>query len=267
MSKCWLMQARRHCPQWEIVVLHDREIPEIKDFARRFSGVRFEHFDRSLNDIVHPGSGPMGSMAQNFKIPFLQHVHNHKWDPFVFVDADALIVGDIADLAVAVTDKPFVATTEARVRWRPEYKICNTAVFAYRSSSNLLSHEALRAEWLSTDRVIKFPTGEQGLIVPYLYRIGYNWEHPLIGPEYNTFSDAANVQQADDNGIVVTIDDGPAQGTIVADWIRAWIGWGCRREARIVHAISHWKWWNCPKTEKLWSFLTDKVRSLEHVRV
>lgn len=263
MSKCWLWCARTFASEYEIVVVHDRPIPEVKAFASLLGGVRFEKMDRTGNRIDRALCGPLGSVAQEFKIPFLKHVHDAKWPPFVFVDADALIVGNIGVLSRVLSKKqPFVATTEAKVAWAKQYRIVNTGVFAYDPSSELISYEKLYLEWLSSNKVLRFPTGEQGLIIPLLHKAGYDWEHPDMGYEYNVLADAAIVDRADEGGISIRVAPKP-QHLIEVGWIADWHGYGCPRPARVVHAISRWKWWNCPATEKLWVYLKSQVEKVE----
>lgn len=256
MSKAWIVRAKRFCPDWDIVVLHARDIPEIMEFAGRFDRISFERMDLASNEIRKELCGRFGTISQNYKIPFLRHVHDAKWPPFVFVDADAMILGDISSLGAAVNDKPFVATTECWLPWSPGHRVVNTGVFAYRPESGLLSYERLHSEWIRCGKILKFPTGEQGLIIPMLHREKYEWEHPAIGPEYNVMAHASVL-----DGNVVRIAKEPPPGT--PDWITWWVGWGCEKEAKIVHAISKWKWWNFAHLNELWSVLVQEVYDAE----
>lgn len=263
MSKAWMTRARKHCPEWDITVMHHGEIDEIKEYAARLGGITLERYDITRNEIRKELCGQFGTNAQNYKIPFLRHVHDAKWPPFVFVDADAMICGDISDLADAVKDKPFVATTESKPEFMKGLRIVNSGVFAYRPESKLISYEAMLDEWNKLGRILKYPTGEQGILIPMFARLGYEWEHPKVGPEYNVFG-AAAVFSGSGKDFRVSVAEKPGPEEI--DWVARWVGWGLTKEPKIVHAISQFKWWNSAHLHPMWEKLVSEVIEVEGVR-
>lgn len=260
MCKAWIVRAKKHCPDWDIVIVHSGDIPEIMGFASALGGIRFEKYDVTRNEIRRELCGKFGSNAQNYKIPFIRHVHDAEWPPFVFLDADAMLCGGIEDLFDAVKDKPFVATTEHAPEWMKGLKVVNTGVFAYRPESRLISYERLLAEWNSFGRILKYPTGEQGIIIPLFAKEGYSWEHPKVGPEFNVIGNAADFSMVGGEPVVKILKS-PPPDTI--DWIGLWTGWGSTKEAKVVHAISQFKWWSFQHLDSMWQRLVSEVYAVE----
>jgi hypothetical protein len=260
MCKAWLVRAKQHCPDWDIVVAHSSDIPEIMEFANLLGGIRFEKYDITRNEIRSELCGRFGTNAQNHKIPFIRHVHDAEWPTFVFVDADAMLCGDISDLYDVTKDKPFVATTEHTPAWAKGVKVVNTGVFAYRPESKLISYERLLDEWESFGRTLMYPTGEQGIIIPLFAKEGYSWEHPKIGPEFNVIGNAVDFSMVGGKPVAKILKT-PPPDTI--DWIGLWTGWGCTKEAKVVHAISQFKWWSFQHLDPMWQQLVSEVYAVE----
>lgn len=264
MCKGWLYLARRFCRATPIIVLHSKPIPEILQFAAHFNNVEVRQM--STSGIIEPwASGPFGRPAQLFKLGLWRWAEQAGLEEFVFIDADAWIVRDISPLFGAVKQKAFVCTTEKIIeKGQPGEgePLLNTGVFAYSKSRKLgITYEKLLEEFERCGKLIPVPTGDQGLIWSYFKRLGYNWELPEIGQEYNTFANGIRVEKLGDLIEVYAAKKPPAG---VDPWAAEWLGWGNREPARIVHAISKYKWWTLPETAPLWNYVVSEVSLLEN---
>lgn len=263
MCKGWLYLARRFCKAMPITVLHRDPIPEIIQFATNFNSVEIQQM--STKGILEPElSGRFGRPAQFFKLGLWRWAELAGLEEFVFIDADAWIVRDISPLFEAAKQKAFVCTTERVIeKGQPGEgePLLNTGVFAYSKSRKLgITYGKLLEEFERCGKSILAPTGDQGLLWSYFRRLGYNWELPEIGQEYNTFANGIRVEKLGDSIEVYAAEKPPAG---IEPWASEWLGWGNREPARIVHAISKYKWWTLHETGPLWDYVGSEIDFLE----
>jgi hypothetical protein len=262
MCKGWIYLASRFCPHAQIIILHRDPIPDIASFAEKVGATTAA---MSTDWVPDPdGCGIYGRPAQRFKIGMWKWLVENKVDRFVFVDADAWIVGDISRLFAAADQKAFVATTE-RILTQPDEgptgPLLNTGSFSYVACDRFrITPETFLEELKKCGGKIVVPTGDQGLLWSLFNRIGYDWELPEIGPEYNTFANGISIEKLGDEIVVRAAEKPPVD---VEKWVKMWIGWGNPEQARIVHAISGYKWWTLPETEPLWNYVMAEVARVE----
>lgn len=107
-------------------------------------------------------------------------------NPFIFIDADAILFKDITPLINASKDKPFIAINHQDIPGHTShipYKFLNSGVQICSDSSVLDFNEIVKAQNLHDYLIV--PGTDQSMLWTYFNHIKYNYTHKDIGCEWN----------------------------------------------------------------------------------
>lgn len=107
-------------------------------------------------------------------------------EPFIFVDADAIILKDIQPLLDVAADKPFIAVDHQSIPGHTSHipeKFLNSGVQVcsdpgFLNFSELLKHQQKYSRFV-------YPGTDQSILNTYFKDTGYDYTHPMIGFEWN----------------------------------------------------------------------------------
>lgn len=264
MCKMWLYLVRRFHPEANVTVLHHDRFEGIRSFAER-TGARALRTD--LTDI--PSAAAWTKASPGTECPWMDLTIS-VWrmygraglTRFLFVEADAFVLGDLSSFWKLSEEKPFIGIAE-RARWGEIAPYMNMGVYAYNSTDGFLTYEKLFRYWRRCGYRVPYPVGDQGLVNGYFKEIGYSPFHPNVGIEYNCLAANCRVKSANDDGIEVRSGPVPVNGEAGAEF-PGYIGWGLDLRVKILHAFGpSWKLWKVPTATALWEYLSEKVAEIE----
>jgi hypothetical protein len=237
MCAAWLRFARRTHPEARIHVFHHVPIPALRAYAETLGGVRFLALDDlaavpRFRPCIVDGVDTVGA-GHLVKFAMFAALSRFGLRRFLFVDADAFVLGSLAPWWERIDERPFIAVRE---RVHPRYgPVFNSGVYSV-SDPDLLGYDALLAQYRADGERILLPVGEQGLMNRVCQTRGIDWEHPAIGTAYNFLADAWRLQGFDARGEPVIHADPAAPRpfwngqTLAADEpVRVWHGDGFRK--------------------------------------
>lgn len=257
MCKGWLYLIRRSNPGVPVVVFHERPTPELRAFAP------WARFERLSAEGVLNRSSAVGRVCEGmeYKLALWKSVGDVVRGPFVFLDADAWVLGPIDTLIEIAPTKSFAALEEGVYSLGPAFgktfgpprKHMNSGVFTC-SGDGLITYGALVDQY-ARDGGINWLTGDQGILNAYFDRIGYDWSHPSLDFTWNCMAWTAMTIRADDEKIEVVSGDRPNPKPVMSP---NWSWFGRRSLVNILHAF--WKkFWELPEMGYLWDYVMRKI--------
>lgn len=105
-------------------------------------------------------------------------------NPYIFIDADAIVLNDLNDPIIAAQDKPFIGVNHQTIKGHTDmfnFEFMNTG-FLIVNDPSFLEYEKL----LQTPIVFKCPGTDQMLINNYCKYIKYDYTHELIHYGWNS---------------------------------------------------------------------------------
>lgn len=107
-------------------------------------------------------------------------------EPFIFVDADAIILKNIQPLLDAAADKPFIAVDHQNIPGHTSHipgKFLNSGVQVC-SDSKFLDFKTIMKYQQKFSKFL-YPGTDQSMLKTYFKYTGYDYTHPGIGFEWN----------------------------------------------------------------------------------
>jgi hypothetical protein len=182
MFKIWVLQAlncKYNTPGInKVKILTEGINDKLKKFAKKLNtnDLIIEIRERKpLKNVPHRWLHNVG-----FK---LYNVCQEK-EPFVFVDADAIIMKNMNDVIKASKDKPFISTDHQTIPKHTDkfnYKFMNTGFFIV-SDVNFLNFDKI----YNSPQVFKCTGTDQYLLNNYCKLINYDYTHPTIHYGWNS---------------------------------------------------------------------------------
>lgn len=105
-------------------------------------------------------------------------------EPFVFVDADAIIMTDMNDIVSASQDKPFICVDHQTIPKHTDkfnFRFMNTGFFVV-SDTTFLDFDVI----YKCKQVFQCPGTDQYLMNNYCRYLGYDYRHPLVHYGWNS---------------------------------------------------------------------------------
>jgi hypothetical protein len=183
MFKIWLLQALK-CKY------KTKDIKKIKIITKGINN-NLQYFVNKLkcDDIIIEIKEQLNlinnnNSKYNHNVGFKMYNLCKEIEPFIFVDADAIIMTDMNDVIKASKDKPFISTDHQTIKGHTDmfnFKFMNTG-FLIVSDPSFLDFEKI----YNAKRVFKCPGTDQFLINNYCRLINYDYTHPLIHYGWNS---------------------------------------------------------------------------------
>jgi hypothetical protein len=166
-----------------------------------------EHRRAADIEVVRCRSADVGHPHFNlrFKLPNLAALDF----PFLYLDADTFVVGDLRHLWARRHDKPWIGVDH---QWIPCDPRTHRAPFlnsgvqlvgdpAFYDLPAILAAQAAVApldRWkeFTKDEMFACPGGDQAVLFRYFRSIGYNYTHPDVGPEWNSCAAVTEVRRS-----------------------------------------------------------------------
>jgi hypothetical protein len=254
MCAAWLRFARGSNPGARLHVFHHAPLPALRAYAETLGSVRFLALDDLdavprfrpclVDGIDTVGAGHLVKFAMYAALPRLGLRR------FLYVDADAFVLGSLAPWWERIDERPFIAVRESvHPRYGPVF---NAGVYSV-SDPGVVTYDALLDQYRADGERILLPVGDQGLMNRLCQTRGIDWEHPEIGPAYNFLADAWRLVGRDARGEPVIRADPAAprpfwngQELSPDEPVRVWHGYGFRKP------------WLCSDT-RLWQHCLDRL--------
>lgn len=265
MCKAWIYFAKRFNPSATITIFHVDPIHDIKLFAKRYKNTHF--LKLSLRDVRPTLSrGYVDHPAQELRLAVWKQTEKRKINKFIYVDADAFILGSLKTWWRHIGDKPYIAVNQ---QMSPNSTFINAGVHSYSSTSHFISYRKLLRQYQRDGNVIKGFGGEQWLINAYFQHIGYDPTHPIINFTYNCFAKYCRIQTISDTRVSVCSGRYPFIKNLARmvtrtqpQWWERWAWWNREEPVIILHAFgkTEFKFWELPECKSLWEYC-QKIES------
>lgn len=175
----WLKQAKKHA-NMPIHVWHEKDLDE----SLIVEGVIYERKIRQpLEFMLQPEIQAKAEHNIGFKLYNLCQ----ETEPFIFVDADAIIFSDLDPLVEASKDKPFICVDHQQVPGHSAaipFKFLNSGVQVVSDPSMLDYDNLIRS--LVEDQGLRCPGTDQAMLFGYFQKIGYDYTHEKVGFGWNS---------------------------------------------------------------------------------
>ncbi len=214
-----------------IAILYEDHPPIVTDLQRR--GADIEIRKCPSHDVGHP------HFNLRFKLANLAKLDH----PFLFLDADTYILGDLNELWSRRRDKPWVGIDHQWVPGDPRthrspflnsgVQLVGDPAF-YNLDAILAVQNAVaplaEASRFSKGEMFASPGADQAVLFRYFRSIGYDYTHPQIGPEWNSCAGVTEVRREDGR------------------WKARTVGLPETYEVKLIHYWSQYKPWaiGCP---------------------
>ena len=214
-----------------ITILYEDERPAIAPEHRRAADI--EVIQHRSHDIGHPHFNLRFKLANLAALDF----------PFLFLDADTYVLGDLHELWDRRHAKPWIGINH---QWIPGDPRTHRAPFLnsgvqlvsdpgfYDLNAILAAQNAVaplsRAAGFRKEEMFASPGTDQALLYRYFQSIGYDYTHPEIGPEWNSCA-----------GVTIVTWEG-------SRWTGRTHGLACNHDVKLIHYWSQFKPWQvaCP---------------------
>ena len=201
MCYTWIQQAKRWLTNEDTcVIFSEKALPALlTDALKKSTTCQFRSCVRpGFHDAVYVPANYNNAKFNSKNIGYKLYVVCQLDFPFVFVDADAFIVGDLTALnSLLMAEKPvFFVDHEASVfhKFKLPANFINSGVFvAGQNSRNLLNWPSLYSFGLKKHFVFRFPGyplstipgSDQSLLTSYCLATGYDYRHEVLTNKYN----------------------------------------------------------------------------------
>lgn len=262
MCKSWIIFAKRFNPHTQITIFSTREISEIRAFASRFPSINFRRLAIPTR-ARHLTGGKTHHPAQELQLSLWLETAKLGIYRYLYVDADALILGSLQNWWKHIDDKPYIGIAECKL---PDGGLqCNAGVYSYSSPNGFITFDKLFNQYIRDNRNIRYYSGQQGLLNAYFQHIQYDFTHPNIGHEYNSIARFCKVIRLDENNIEVWSGRYPMIKSFsdrllhkTGDWTANWLWWNKPRPVKILHAFGEGlKFWELPECRSLWQYCVN----------
>lgn len=177
-----------------VTILYEDEPPVVA--AEHRGAADIEILQRRSRDVGHAHFNLRFKLANLAALDF----------PFLYLDADTYVLGDLNDLWRRRHDKPWIGIDH---QWIPADPRTHREPFL-NSGVQLVSDPAFydlkailavqnaaaplsRASEFGKDEMFASPGTDQALLYRYFRTIGYDYRHPEIGPEWNSCAGVTRV--------------------------------------------------------------------------
>jgi len=184
----WLHQARKYAVDLNIEIWHNQtedypiRWPESNGKEKSVTHIPKNTFDlKDYNDRIEWDSKALHNIG--FKLYNLCR----ETEPFIFVDADAIIFEDLSHLVECSKDQPVIMVNHEKVEGHTAqipFSFLNSGVQVV-SDPSLLDFEKILSVFEEHGSNYIIPGTDQALLYQYFKHIGYDYTHPKVGHEWN----------------------------------------------------------------------------------
>ena len=215
----------------DITILYEDQRPSVTEEQRRRADIEVRRCPS--HDVGHP------HFNLRFKLANLAELEH----PFLFLDADTYVLGDLNELWNRRHAKPWIGIDH---QWVPGDPRTHRAPFLnsgvqlvsdpsfYDFESILAAQNAVaplsEAERFTKDEMFACPGADQAVLFRYFRTIGYDYTHPEIGPEWNSCAGVTGIRREEGR------------------WKARTVGLPENYEVKLIHYWSQYKPWaiGCP---------------------
>lgn len=180
LCQWWATQALEKS-DLKIEIWHLGDISHLNIINKRISFVKKESID--IKDLLP--STCFSKKAQH-NIGFKLYNLCKEPEPFIFIDADAILLKDIRPALKASKDKPFIAIDHQNIPGHTShinFKFLNSGVQICSDPSILDFDDIVKVQNLHDNFIV--PGTDQSMICTYFQHIKYDYIHPLIDWRWN----------------------------------------------------------------------------------
>jgi hypothetical protein len=176
----WLNQTKKYAGDIPIHVWHENDLNPtlIKD------GIIYEKKNKVTLHFSFP---PDIDKKARHNIGFKLYNLCTEKDPFIFIDADAILFSKVNTLLEASKDKPFICVDHQQVPNHSAlipFKFLNSGVQVVGDPS-FLDFQSLMKRFAS-DGGFACPGTDQAILFSYCKKLGYDYTHKKVGFEWNS---------------------------------------------------------------------------------
>ena len=176
----WLDQAKKHACGLDIEVWYEHNVP-----AAMVPGVRREQKDRMpLEDLLPP---QLIDEKAKHNVGFKLYNLCREDEPFIFVDADAIIFDDLSPLIDKSDDQPITMVNHQIIEGHTKhipFKFLNSGVQICSDPDFLNFKKLMRSAREDGQYIV--PGTDQAILYSYFKKRKYNYTHKDIGYGWNS---------------------------------------------------------------------------------
>lgn len=196
LCRWWVNQCLKHS-ELDIEIWYRDNIDHLKILNKRISFIKKDEV--KISSLLK--SNLISDKAQH-NIGFKLYNLCKESEPFIFIDADAILLKNITPLLDASKDKPFIAIDHQNITGHTShipYKFLNSGVQVCTDTNILDFNEIVKVQNLYKEFVI--PGTDQSMIWSYFKHIKYDYTHPKIDWRWNNCAGFVNVK--DDDSVAI----------------------------------------------------------------
>lgn len=193
------------CEWWLKQALHNSDVPIEVWYYDNINHLHYipELWDKRVKMVQKPKVDISTILPENLVSEKAQHnvgfkLYNlcQETDPFIFVDADAIILQDIEPLISASKDKPMIMVNHQRIHGHTAhllFEFLNSGVQVVGDPSwfdfkKIVEEQVKAKEFMC-------PGTDQAMIWNYCVRTGYDYTHPEIGHKWNWCAGVVSIKE------------------------------------------------------------------------
>ncbi len=186
MALMWIRSVHKYRCGAEILILSNKELPGfLKSYFLEFDGVSFE-IHESLPNLHH-------------NIGFKLHILCNLNFPFIFLDADLVVLKSLSYLFDKQNDKPWVGINHQKnIPGHTGEMLCLNSGVQIVSNPSFYDFDRIMSAEKRNKDMCKTPGWDQRYIQIYFNEIGYDYTHPSIGTEWNACAKYTTLWTDDD---------------------------------------------------------------------
>lgn len=190
MCAIWLQQVNKHKGECNVKILTEGTLnPTLMGLINEydFTLVIGGRFDMSNDKDI----------KAYHNVGFKLHNLCKETEPFIFIDADAFVITDLAHLIKACNGQRYVAINHECVPGHTaqfQYKFLNSGVQICNDPSILDFKTIITCQKIS-------PGTDQSLLFSYFNLMGYDYTNPNVGFEWNSYSKYVTIEKDGDGWI------------------------------------------------------------------
>ena len=180
LCQWWLKQALEHS-DLPIEIWYEENIDHLNISSERVTTIK-----KSSIDISKILPANLTSDKAQHNVGFKLYNLCQETEPFIFIDADAIILKDIEPLIHASYDKPVIMVNHQKIQGHTAhflFKFLNSGVQIV-SDPDMLDFDEIVRHQLKQN-MFMCPGTDQAMLWNYFVLTGYDYRHPNVGYEWN----------------------------------------------------------------------------------
>jgi hypothetical protein len=194
MCRIWLASVQRCAPGASITVLTTRPLPAaLREPIAGFANVRV--VTGGYDPAVRAPRTPLAMHNIFFKMYQLSRIR----EPFLYLDADIIVLDSLAPLWQCRHDKPWIAVDHQRnIPGHTGSRTFLNSGVQLVGDPGFYAYESILACAREQRFRFQVPGTDQACLWTYFQSIGYDYTHPAAGPEWNACAGTVAVSRGAD---------------------------------------------------------------------